>query len=412
MILTDVKTSIFFDIDKIRNDFPIFKNNPDLVFLDNASTTQKPQAVINTISSFYENYNANTHRGIYQIAELATSKYEDSRKNVADFIGAKDSRSIVFTKGTTESINLVANSWGNKNLSSGDEVLITEMEHHSNIVPWQLICEQKGAKLRYMPINEDGTLDISNLEDYITKKTKIVCLIHQSNVFGTINPVEKIVQFAHDMGALVLVDGAQSAAHSEVDVDRLGCDFFTFSGHKMLGPTGVGVLFAKPDILDKMPPFLGGGQMIQKVDLDRSTWNEIPFKFEAGTPNIAQVIGLSAAIDYLQVLDLKIIEQYEKELLSYAEQKLKDIPELTIYGNSKKKGPVISFNLKNIHPHDVAHLLDTFGIAIRAGHHCAQPIMKKLNVSATNRASFYFYNTFEEIDKLADGLTKVVSIFK
>ncbi len=412
MILTDVKTSIFFDIDKIRNDFPIFKNNPDLVFLDNASTTQKPQAVINTISSFYENYNANTHRGIYQIAELATSKYEDSRKNVADFIGAKDSRSIVFTKGTTESINLVANSWGNKNLSSGDEVLITEMEHHSNIVPWQLICEQKGAKLRYIPINEDGTLDISNLEDYITKKTKIVCLIHQSNVFGTINPVEKIVQFAHDIGALVLVDGAQSAAHSEVDVDRLGCDFFTFSGHKMLGPTGVGVLFAKPDILDKMPPFLGGGQMIQKVDLDRSTWNEIPFKFEAGTPNIAQVIGLSAAIDYLQVLDLKIIEKYETKLLSYAEQKLKDIPELTIYGNSKKKGPVISFNLKNIHPHDVAHLLDTFGIAIRAGHHCAQPIMKKLNVSATNRASFYFYNTFEEIDKLADGLTKVVSIFK
>ena len=412
MILADVKTSNLFDIDKIRNDFPIFKNNPDLVFLDNASTTQKPQIVINAISYFYENYNANTHRGIYQIAELATSKYEDSRKNVADFIGAKDNRSIVFTKGTTESINLVANSWGNENLSSGDEVLITEMEHHSNIVPWQLICEQKGAKLRYIPINEDGTLDISNLENYITKKTKIVCLIHQSNVFGTINPVEKIVQFAHDMGALVLVDGAQSAAHSEVNVDRLGCDFFTFSGHKMLGPTGVGVLFAKPDILDKMPPFLGGGQMIQKVDLDRSTWNEIPFKFEAGTPNIAQVIGLSAAIDYLQVLDLKIIEKYETKLLSYAEQKLKDIPELTIYGNSKKKGSVISFNLKNIHPHDVAHLLDTFGIAIRAGHHCAQPIMKKLNVAATNRASFYFYNTFEEIDKLADGLTKVVSIFK
>ena len=412
MILSDVKKTNLFDIDKIRNDFPIFKNNPDLVFLDNASTTQKPQIVINTISYFYENYNANTHRGIYQIAELATSKYEDSRKNVADFIGAKDSRSIVFTKGTTESINLVANSWGNENLSSGDEVLITEMEHHSNIVPWQLICEQKGAKLRYIPINEDGTLDISNLEDYITKKTKIVCLIHQSNVFGTINPVEKIVQFAHDIGALVLVDGAQSAAHSEVDVDRLGCDFFTFSGHKMLGPTGVGVLFAKPDILDKMPPFLGGGQMIQKVDLDRSTWNEIPFKFEAGTPNIAQVIGFSAAIDYLQVLDLKIIEKYETELLSYAEQKLKDIPELTIYGNSKKKGPVISFNLKNIHPHDVSHLLDTFGIAIRAGHHCAQPIMKKLNVAATNRASFYFYNTFEEIDKLADSLTKVVSIFK
>ena len=412
MILSNVKKTNLFDIDKIRNDFPIFKNNPDLVFLDNASTTQKPQAVIDTISSFYENYNANTHRGIYQIAELATSKYEDSRKNVADFIGAKDSRSIVFTKSTTESINLVANSWGNENLSSGDEVLITEMEHHSNIVPWQLICEQKGAKLRYIPINEDGTLDISNLEDYITKKTKIVCLIHQSNVFGTINPVEKIVQFAHNMGALVLVDGAQSAAHSEVDVDRIGCDFFTFSGHKMLGPTGVGVLFAKPDILDKMSPFLGGGQMIQKVDLERSTWNEIPFKFEAGTPNIAQVIGLSAAIDYLQVLDLKIIEQYEKELLSYAEQKLKDIPELTIYGDSKKKGPVISFNLKNIHPHDVAHLLDTFGIAIRAGHHCAQPIMKKLNVAATNRASFYFYNTFEEIDKLADGLTKVVSIFK
>ena len=401
-----------FDVEKIRNDFPIFKNNPELIFMDNASTTQKPQIVINTLSSFYENYNANTHRGIYQIAELATAKYESSRKNIANFIGAKDSRSIVFTKGTTESINLVAYSWGNKNLGPQDEVLITEMEHHSNIVPWQLICEQTGAKLKYLPINEDGTLNISNLESFITKKTKIVCLIHHSNVFGTINPIKKIVDVAHDMDALVLIDGAQSAAHSKIDVDKIGCDFFTFSGHKMLGPTGVGVLFSKPEILEQMPPFLGGGQMIEKVDLDRSTWNQIPFKFEAGTPNIAQVIGLSSAIDYLNNLDFNIIEKYERELLDYAEKKLNNIPELTIYGNAIEKGPIISFNLKDIHPHDVSHLLDTYGIAIRAGHHCAQPIMKKLNVSATNRASFYIYNTFEEIDKLVDSIIKLISLFK
>ena len=407
-----LEKNIILDVKKIRKDFPIFTNNPELVFLDNASTTQKPKSVIDAVSEYYENYNANIHRGIYEIAEIATSKYEKTRENIADFIGAGDSRSIVFTKGTTESINLVAYSWGAKNLSPGDEVLITEMEHHSNIIPWQLICERTGADLRYIPIHKNGTLDISNLDNFLTKKTKLVCLIHQSNVFGTINPIEKITRYAHDKGALVLVDGAQSAAHSKIDVNTLGCDFFTFSGHKMLGPTGVGVLFTKPEILELMDPFLGGGQMIKNVTLEKSTWNDIPFKFEAGTSNIAQVIGLDMAIQYLNELGLDNITNYENTLLEYANKKLNEIPQIEIHGSPSNKGAIISFNLNNIHPHDVAHILDTYGIAIRAGHHCAQPIMNKLNVAATNRISFYIYNTLEEIDKLVDGIRKTVDLFK
>jgi cysteine desulfurase/selenocysteine lyase len=390
------------DAKKIREDFPIFRNNPDLVFLDNASTTQKPQTVINTLSHYYENYNSNIHRGIYQIAEQATAAYEKTRDKVTEFIGAGDRRSIVFTKGTTESINLVANSWGGQNLNPGDEVLITEMEHHSNIIPWQLICERTGAKLTYIPINDDGTLDLSNPEKHFTNKTKIVCVIHQSNVFGTVNPITKIVKLAHEVGALVLVDGAQSTPHHRVNVSELNCDFFAFSGHKMMGPTGVGVLYAKPELLEAMNPFLGGGEMIRKV---------IPWKFEAGTPNIAQVIGLGSAIDYINKIGWDTITNYENELLNYAQDKLQSIPGINIYGSAKNKGAVISFNLENIHPHDVAHILDTYGIAIRAGHHCAQPIMKKLNIAATNRASFYLYNTLEEIDKLSEGLQKTVELF-
>ena len=387
-----------FDAKKIKEDFPIFRNNPDLVFLDNASTTQKPQSVIDTLSHYYENYNSNIHRGIYQIAEKATAAYEKSRDKVTKFIGAGDRRSIVFTKGTTESINLVANSWGGQNLKPGDEVLITEMEHHSNIIPWQLICERTGADLKYIPINEDGTLDLSNPDKYFTNKTKIICVIHQSNVFGTVNPITEIVKYAHEVGALVLVDGAQSTPHHRVNVTELNCDFFAFSGHKMMGPTGVGALYTKPEILEAMNPFLGGGEMIRKVTLEGSTWNDIPWKFEAGTPNIAQVIGLGSAIDYINEIGLDRIADYENELMKYAQEKLQSISGINIYGTAKDQGAVISFNLEKIHPHDVAHLLDASGIAIRAGHHCAQPIMKKLNVTATNRASFYIYNTIEEID--------------
>ena len=398
------------NVEKIRRDFPIFKNNPDLIFLDNASTTQKPQKVIDTLTHYYENYNSNIHRGIYTIAEKATTAYEETRDKIAAFIGTEDRRGIVFTRGTTESINLVASSWG-QSLKPGDEVLITEMEHHSNIIPWQLICEKTGASLKYIPISEDGTLDLSNTGTYFTEKTKIVCVIHQSNVFGTINPIAEIVKMAHDVGALVLVDGAQSVPHHSVDVSKLGCDFFAFSGHKMMGPTGVGVLYTKPALLEEMNPFMGGGEMIREVSMEKSTWNDIPWKFEAGTPNIAQVIGLGAAIDYLNEIGMQSISDYEKELLSYAKEKLQNIPGLSIYGKAKEKGAVISFNIGKIHPHDVAHILDTSGIAIRAGHHCAQPIMKYLKVPATNRASFYLYNTFEEIDSLIEGLTKTVDLF-
>ena len=398
------------NVEKIRADFPIFQNNPDLIFLDNASTTQKPQKVIDTLTHYYENYNSNIHRGIYTIAEKATAAYEETRDKVAAFIGTEDRQSIVFTRGTTESINLVASSWG-QNLKPGDEVLITEMEHHSNIIPWQLICEKTGASLKYIPISEDGMLDLSNPQKYFREKTKIVCVIHQSNVFGTINPIAEIVKMAHDVGALVLVDGAQSVPHHSVDVSKLGCDFFAFSGHKMMGPTGVGVLYARQEILKEMNPFMGGGEMIREVSMEKSTWNDIPWKFEAGTPNIAQVIGLGAAIDYLNEIGLQSIFDYEKKLLGYGQEKLQKIPGLTIYGTSKNKGAVISFNITNIHPHDVAHILDTSGIAIRAGHHCAQPIMKRLSVPATNRASFYLYNTFEEIDSLIEGLTKTVDLF-
>ncbi|MDP6852689.1 MAG: cysteine desulfurase [Candidatus Marinimicrobia bacterium] len=400
------------NITQIRNDFPIFTHNPELIFLDNASTTQKPQAVIDTLREYYENYNSNIHRGIYRIAEEATAAYESTRNKTASFIHAEDSRSIVFTRGTTESINLVAYSWGGKNLKAGDEILITEMEHHSNIIPWQLLCERSGAALKYIPITKDGKLDLSEPDKYFTDKTKLVCVIHQSNVFGTVNPVEEIVRLAHNCDAKVLVDGAQIAPHHAVDVTRLDCDFFAFSGHKMLGPTGVGALYAKPELLEEMDPFLGGGEMIRTVSMESSTWNDIPWKFEAGTPNIAQVIGLGAAIDYLSELGMENVSAIEKELHDYARVKLAEISGLKIYGDREDKGAVISFNVGNVHSHDLAHILDTFGIAIRAGHHCAQPIMQKLGVPATNRASFYLYNTKEEIDRLTEGIMKAVEMFE
>ena len=402
--------SNFYDLEKISADFPIFKNNPNLIYFDNASTTQKPTKVINAITDYYENYNANVHRGIYRISEKSTIEYEKVREKVAKFIGSKDKNSIVFTKGATEGINLVANSIGKK-MDSSDEVLISEMEHHSNIIPWQLLCSKIGAKLRHISISNDGSLDKTNIKNLINKNTKIVCLIHQSNVFGTINDLDDIIDEAHKKGALVLIDAAQSVPHDLVDVDKMKCDFLVFSGHKMLGPTGVGVLYAKPEILDEMEPFLGGGQMINEVSLDASTWNKVPWKFEAGTPNIAQVIGLGASIDYINSIGMQNIIDHEQNLLKYAEQKLKEFSKLDIYGDSINKGSIISFNINNIHPHDLAHLLDGYGIAIRAGHHCAQPIMKYLNVSSTNRISFYLYNTIEEIDQFILGMKESIKLF-
>lgn len=400
------------DINKIRSDFPIFADKA-LVYLDSAATTQKPRQVIDAVSDYYSNYYANVHRGIYELSIKATEAYHSARQKVANFINASDWRSIVFTGGTTESINLVAYSWARKNLQKNDEILITEMEHHSNIVPWQLISKDTGAKLKYIPIKTDGTLDLNNIDKLITNKTKLVSVIHQSNVFGTINPIKKIINYAKKVNAITLVDAAQSIPHSHVDVQDLDCDFLAFSGHKMLGPTGIGVLYGKIELLESMPPFMGGGDMINTVTMTESTWNDIPYKFEAGTPNIAQAIGLGAAIDYLNSIGMEEIYEYEQSLLKIALDKLKSIDGLEIYGHqNSENGAVISFNLEGVHPHDLAQFLDQDSIAVRAGHHCAQPIMDKLGVSSTIRASFYLYNTEKEIDLLCESLRKTANFFK
>ena len=400
------------DINKIRSDFPIFTDKL-LVYLDSSATTQKPQQVINSISDFYSTNYANVHRGIYDLSIKATEAYHSARKKVANFINASDWRSIVFTSGTTESINLIAYSWARNNLHKGDEILITEMEHHSNIVPWQLVAEEIGVTLKYIPINQDGTLDLNNIDQLITNKTKIVSVIHQSNVFGTINPIKDIIVKAKSVNAITFIDAAQSIPHSHIDVQDLNCDFLAFSGHKMLGPTGIGVLYGKPELLDSMIPFMGGGDMINSVTMAESTWNDVPYKFEAGTPKIAQAIGLGAAIDYINEIGLTNIQDYVKHLLNIALDKLRIIDGLTIYGHQVgKSSSVISFNLDDVHPHDLAQFLDQDGIAVRAGHHCAQPIMDKLGISSTIRASFYLYNTEEEIDKLCDSLIKTAKYFK
>ncbi|HJM70040.1 MAG TPA: cysteine desulfurase [Candidatus Marinimicrobia bacterium] len=392
------------DVKKIREDFPIFSEQPgNFVYLDSSATTLKPRSVIDAVNEYYRSYSANVHRSIYEIGEKATAAYESSREKAAKLINAP-TNSIIFTKGTTESINLVAYAWARKNLNPGDEILLTEMEHHSNLIPWQLCAQETGAKLRFIPFNEDGTLDLSDPDQYFNSHTKLVSVIHQSNVFGTINPIDEIVKMAHDVGAIALVDAAQSVPHQNVDVAELNCDLLAFSGHKMLGPTGVGVLFGKQEFLERLDPFLGGGEMIKTVSLEKSTWNEIPWKFEAGTPNIAQAIGLGAAIDYINELGLDRIHEHEQDLKDHALESLGTIEELTVYGHAEDRGAVISFNLDNIHPHDLSQLLDNEKIAIRAGHHCAQPIMKKLGVAATGRASFYLYNSKEDVDRLCESL--------
>jgi len=396
-----------YDVEEIRHDFPILErevNGKRLIYLDNAATSQKPRQVIQALTGYYERHNANIHRGVHRLAEEATAAYEEARQKVACFIGAPDTRALIFTRGTTESINLVAHAWGRKFLREGDEVVLTEAEHHSNLVPWQLAAQATGAKLRFIPIQDDGTLDLEEAERLIGPKTGLVGCIHASNVVATINPVEKLAELAHENHALMLVDGAQSAPHLPVDVEALGCDFFACSGHKMLGPTGVGVLWGRPEILEEMDPFMGGGEMIREVHLDHSTWNDLPYKFEAGTMNIAQAVGLGAAVDYLDELGMENVREHERWLGEYAHRRLSEIEGITVYGPEKDRTGLVSFSLPDVHPHDLSQLLDEEGVAIRSGHHCAQPLMRRLGVAATARASFYLYNTDEEVDTLVEAL--------
>jgi cysteine desulfurase/selenocysteine lyase len=393
----------------IKADFPIF-NSSDLIYLDNASTTQKPSKVLKEIDSFYKETNANVHRAIYSIGNEATRRFESAREKVAKFINAPSSKEIVFTSGATESINLLARSLVS-NLEPGDEILLSAMEHHSNIVPWQMMAEKFKVKIKYLPINKIGELDLNNSEQYFTSRTKIVSITHISNVLGTINPIEDLAKMAHKVGALFISDGAQGVPHMQVNVAKLGCDFYAFSGHKMLGPTGIGVLWGKTKLLEELDPFMGGGEMIETVSFEESTWNEIPYKFEAGTPNIAQAVGLGAAVDYLDSIGMKNIQEHEKKLTDFAFDKIKDIEGIRIHGSSKKKSGVISFNIKDIHPQDLAQFLDQDNIAIRVGHHCAQPLLSLLNETSTARISFYIYNSEEDIDKFCDSMIKIKTYF-
>ena len=403
-----------YDVEEIRRDFPILGRrigDKKLVYLDNAATSQKPRQVIQALTEYYERHNANIHRGVHRLAEEATAAYEEARQKVARFLGAPDTTGLVFTRGTTETINLVAYAWGRKFLREGDEVVLTEAEHHSNLVPWQLATQATGAKLRFIPILEDGTLDLEEAQRLIGARTRLVGCIHASNVLATINPVGKLAELAHEAGALMLVDGAQSAPHLPVDVKALECDFFACSGHKMLGPTGVGVLWGRPEILEEMDPFLGGGEMIREVHLDHSTWNDLPYKFEAGTMNIAQAVGLGAAVDYLDDLGMQYVREHERRLGEYAYRRLSEIEGITLYGPERDRTGLVSFSLPDVHAHDLSQLLDEEGIAIRSGHHCTQPLMRRLGVAATARASFYLYNTDEEVDTLVAALLRAREFF-
>ena len=402
---------------ELRNDFPIFKkkiNGKELVYLDNASTTQKPYSVINSITDFYSNYNSNIHRAVYQLAEEATTLYEQSREKIANFINVRPEE-IVFTRNTTESINLIAHSWARTNLKKNDGIAITELEHHSNIVPWQILSQEIGTRLEYVGIDENGFLDLEYLIELISsKKVRLVSLSHMSNVLGTIVPIERIIKIAHENDIPVLVDGAQSVPHMPVNVKNMDCDFLVFSAHKMLGPTGVGVLYAEKEFLEKMRPFMGGGDMIKEVFKFHTNYNEVPYKFEAGTPNIADVVGFGAAIDYLQKIGMENIRKHEIDLTEYALESILSINHLTVYGprDPNYRGGVISFNIADIHPHDLATIMNDHGIAIRSGHHCAQVLMQRLDVPATSRASFYIYNTKEEIDKFVNAINEAGRIFK
>lgn len=404
-----------FDVEKIRNDFPVLHqivHGKPLVYLDNAATSQKPQMVIDAISHYYEYDNANVHRGAHTLSERATLAYEAARKDVAKFIHANSVKEIIFVRGTTEAINLVAQSYGRAFLKADDEIIISYLEHHSNIVPWQLLCEQTGAKLKIIPINAIGELLFEEYKKLLSDKTKIVAVGHISNALGTINPVQEIIKAAKAVGAITLVDGAQAAPHMPIDVQALDCDFYAFSGHKMVGPTGIGILYGKENLLEKMPPYQGGGEMIKMVSFTKTIYNDLPHKFEAGTPDIAGAIGLGTAINYLNGIGLKNIAAYEQQLLTYAIEKISNVAGLRLIGTAKHKASIVSFILDFAHAHDAATILDTEGIAIRSGHHCAMPLMEFFKVSATVRASFAFYNTKADVDRLLEGLEKVREIFK
>ncbi|MEE7626555.1 cysteine desulfurase [Methylobacter sp. Wu8] len=403
-----------FPVEKIRADFPILAElirNKPLVYLDNAASCQKPQAVIDSIVHLYSHDYANVHRGVHTLSVRSTDKFEGARTKVKDFINAASDKEIIFVRGATEAINLVAQTYGKTNIKAGDEILITAMEHHSNIVPWQMLCQQTGAVLKVAPINLQGELIYDEFEKLIGDKTKLVSVVHMSNALGTINPVEKIIAAAHAKGIPVLLDGAQSIPHMTVDVQALDCDFYVFSVHKLYGPSGIGVLYGKQALLEAMPPYQGGGDMIRKVTFEETEYNVLPYKFEAGTPNIADVVGLGAAIDYLNAIGMDKIAAYEAELLDYATEKAKQIKGLRIIGEAEHKGAILSFVLDRIHPHDIGTMLDSLGIAIRAGHHCAMPVMDFYQVPATARASFAMYNTKEEIDVLMKGIESLIEVF-
>lgn len=404
-------------IEKIRQDFPILArqvHGKPFVYLDSAASSQKPASVIEAMNHYYQSYNANVHRGVYEVSEEATAAMEKARVKIARFINARQSKQVIFTRNTTESINLVAYSWGNANIHAGDLIVLTEMEHHSNIVPWQLLAQRTGARLEFIPVTDDGLLQLDVYAQLLEQQPKLVAFTHMSNVLGTINPVQAMIAQAHAVGAIVLIDAAQSVPHLPVDVQALDADFLCFSAHKMVGPTGIGVLYGKKALLEAMPPFMGGGDMIRTVHLRESTWNDLPWKFEAGTPAIAEAIGFGAAIDYLNALGMDFVRQHEIEITAYALEQLQAVPGIQVYGSASaaERGGVVSFTLGDIHPHDLASILDQeVGVAVRAGHHCAQPLMERYNLSATARASFYIYTLKEDIDVLVQGLYKAQKIF-
>ncbi|MFL2784545.1 MAG: cysteine desulfurase [Dehalococcoidia bacterium] len=407
------------DVQNIRKDFPILEreiNGSQLVYLDNAATTQKPRQVIESLVNYYENSNSNVHRGVHSLSMEATDLFEEAREKVSSFINSETSQSLIWTRNASESLNLIVHTWAKTNLNSGDEIVLTPMEHHSNLVPWQEIAREKDAKIVFIPMDENGELDLKDIDQIVNANTKIISAVHMSNALGTINPVEELTKIAHSVGAKMVVDGAQSVPHMPTDVQEIGCDFLVFSGHKMLGPTGIGCLYVKMDVLETMEPFLTGGEMVLQVTYDRASWADLPMKFEAGTPNIADAIGLGAAVDYLNEIGMANIHEYEQDLTSYALQKFKLVEEegITLYGpkEASKRGGILSFTTGEVHPHDLGTLLDQRGIAVRTGHHCAMPLVKSLGVAATARASFYIYNTFDEIDSLVEGLLDSLRYFR
>lgn len=413
--MSNLAESPVLNSEKIRNEFPILHqqiNGKPLIYLDNAATNQKPKRVIKALIDYYEGYNANIHRGIHTLAEKATRAYEDTRLAMKEFINAKHSEEIIFTRGVTESINLVASSYGRAFLKEGDEVIISGLEHHSNIVPWQIVCDEKKAILKIIPITNIGEMDIEAYAELLSARTKIVAINHASNSLGTINPIKEIIQLAHKVGAVVLIDGAQAAAHLEIDVQELECDFYCISSHKMYGPTGTGILYGKKELLEKMPPYMGGGEMIKDVTFAKTTYNDLPYKFEAGTPNIADVVALKEAINFINELGKENIAAHESELLTYAKEKLSNLSAVKLIGTSKHKVSVQSFVVEAIHHFDIGQMLDTRGIAVRTGHHCTQPLMEHFGIEGTVRASFAVYNTKTEIDQLVEGLTRIIKFMK